>query len=278
MKGRGLALLLSGTLALVIGCGSNSTMATGGNPPAQPSPSPSPTPTPPPGSAQWSSNVTGATGTVTVSTAGDVTIQVTGAQASTTYVGNFCQYPGSTFSSRGLNPCFLLNQSLTTDAGGSAQLSFHFPRSGAWTGAFNFAPGGDTNSPSRITTDNIGTQGTLTAVLVPLSKANNGGAPGAMPSVQEPGSGSVSLKNANVTVTLNGATANASFIVVEAFSDGGSATQQIGTLNTDATGTATASFAVLSSSGSIFDIERVENPMGSTATGVRLHGSIASGA
>ncbi len=205
--------------------------------PTQPTPSPTPPPSPSAG-VQWSSNVTGATGTVTVSTTGDVSVQVSKAPPSMTFIGNFCQYPGSAFSGLGLDPCFALQQSFTTDASGNGQLTFHFPKSGPFTGSFNFAPGGDTNSPSRITTDNIGTQVTLSAPLVPLSKANTGGAPGVEPTMQEPGSGSVSLSAGNVAITLKGATPSSSYMVIQAFSDAGSASQQIGTLTTDAGGNA----------------------------------------
>lgn len=252
-------ILLLAVLVVVIGCGSSNPAATNQPPTTPPSPTPpSPGPLPPPNPAttQWSSNVTGASGSVTVSTAGDVTIQVTKAMPNTTYVGDFCQYPGSDYSTRGLNPCFGLQQSLTTDAGGNGQLSFHFPRSGAWAGEFFFAPGGDTNSPSRITTDNTGPIGTLSAPLVAMSKANSGGAPGAQPATQEPGSGTVMLNGGSVTVTLKGGTASATLLLIESFSDGGSASQQIGTLNTDASGNATGTFTALSSSGAIFAISR----------------------
>lgn len=248
-----LTVVLATMLSIFTGCGSSSSPANN-----SPTPRPTPSPTPPPANGtQWSSTVEGATGTVTVSTAGDVTVQVTKAMPSTTYVGNFCQYPGNEYSDRGLNPCFAL-PSLTTDESGSAQLTFHFPKSGAWAGAFNFAPGGDTNSPSRIGTDNIGTAVTLSSPLVPVSKANGGGPPGTLPpGTQEPGSGSVSISGGNVTVTLKGATPNASFLVGESFSDGGSASQQIGNpFNTDASGNATVTIPALSSSGPIISVAR----------------------
>ncbi len=268
-----LALLLAGAFA---GCGGGSKPGTTGTttnpptssptptPPTMPSPAPTPpttpSPTPPPtaGSTQWSSNVNGATGTVTVSTTGNVSVQVTKALPSTTYVGNFCQYPSSDWSNMGLNPCFGL-PSLTTDASGNGQLAFHFPQSGIWAGAFIFAVGGDTNSPSRIDTDNIGTAVTLTAPLVPLGKANGGGAPNDPISRQDqdPGSGSVSLSGGNVTIKVTGEVPNASFRVIQAFSDGGSATQQIGTLTTDGSGNAMVTMPVLSSSGSLIDVERI---------------------
>ncbi len=258
-----LTVVLVTILSLVTGCNSTNQFAKPSPTPTSPQPSPTPTPTPTPGTTQWSSNVTGATGTVTVSTAGDVTIQVTKAPPSMTFVGNFCQYPGSAYSTRGLDPCFALQQSFTTDGSGNGQLTFHFPKSGPFSGSFNFAPGGDTNSPSRITTDNIGTTGTLSAPLVPLTKVN-GGPPG-VPTTQEPGSGSASLSNGSVMVTLKGGTPSVAFTVFQAFSDAGSATQPIGTLNTDASGNASGTFAVLSSTGTIFDIERNVAPAGATA-------------
>jgi hypothetical protein len=261
------AIVTIAVLVVVTGCGSSNQMAnTGPTPVPQPSPSPQPSPTPN-GSTQWSSNVTGATGTVTVSAAGDVMIQVTEAMPSTTFIGNFCQYPGSAFITRGLDPCFGLQQSFTSDANGNGQLTFHFPKSGSWTGSFNFAPGGDTNSSARITTDNVGTQGTVSASLVPLSTANKGGAPGAEPTTQEPGSGSVALSGGNVSITLTAATASASYAVFQAFSNSGSASQQVGTLTTDATGNASGTFAVLSSTGTLFEIDRMAATTAGLASG-----------
>ena len=92
------------------------------------------------GSMQWSSSVDNASGTVTVSTTGDVTLQVTGAKASTTFDGYFCQYPSEYYAHHGQNACFALNQSLVTDASGNGKLTFHFPKPGSWSGNFNVTP------------------------------------------------------------------------------------------------------------------------------------------
>ena len=158
-----------------------------------------------------------------------------------------------------MNSCIALQQSFTTDASGNGQLTFHFPRSGPQAGSFNFAPGGDTNSPSRITTDNIGTSGMLTSPLVPITTVN-GGPPGLTGTTQETGTGTVSLSAGSVTITLKGATPNATYQVSQQFSDAGSASQTIGNINTDASGNGTATLAVLSSSGSIFALSRNVTP------------------
>lgn len=267
-----LTLLLIAFLSVMIGCGSSNQAAnTKPTPSPQPAPapapspqpSPQPSPSPNPGTAQWVSNVEGATGTVTVSTGGDVTVQVTKAMPSTTYVGNFCQFPSDDWSGRGFNPCFAVGQPLVTDASGNGQLTFHFPKSGVWSGAFFFAVGGDTNSPTRIDTNLVGTQVSLSAPLVPVTKANGGGAPGAIePSEpQEPGSGSVSISGASVNIKLAGATPNAKFIVGQSFSGGGSASQQIGNdFSTDASGNATVSIPALDSTGPIISVVQAVTP------------------
>ena len=253
-------LVLCLALATVVwGCGGggSSTPGTGGtNPP------PSGSPPPGNGGAQWTSNLTGATGTVTVSSGGDVSIQVSKAPPSTSFVGNFCQWPGSDYFTRGLDPCFLLNQTLSTDASGTGQLTFHFPKSGPWAGTFNFARGGDTNSPQRITSDNVGTSGMLTAPLVPMSKMNQGRAPAGVASgtVQDAGSGTVSLSAGTVAITLKGATANATYGVSEYFSDAGSASQQIGALQPDGSGNGSVTLTVAPGSGAIFALYRNVTP------------------
>jgi hypothetical protein len=197
---------------------------------------------------------------VTVSTAGNVSIQVTKAAPSTSFVGDFCQFPGSDFFVRGENSCFGLQTSLITDSSGNGQLTFHFPKAGVWSGAFVFAPGGDTTSSSTITTDNQATEGTLSSPLVPRSKTSD---PSFLPSgtPQEPGSGSLLLSAGKVTITLKAATANAAFSAGECDVGGSSSCFQVGSnFNTDASGNATTTFAAETGRGSSFEVDRNVNP------------------
>ena len=203
--------------------------------------------------------MTGGSGTVVVTTTGDVTVQVSGAKASTTFDGFFCQYPSSYLYHSGREGCFALNQSLVSDASGNAKLSFHFPKSGSWAGAFFFDPNGNTSySPDQITTNVTDTDGTVSAPLLPAGKVNppntgNPYIPSSSP--QEPGSGSVTVGGGNVKISLTGARANTSYGVGACFSDGGSACQQIGKpFTTDASGNATVTLPAAAGTGTIISV------------------------
>ena len=260
-------------LSVLIGCGGNASPAPSTATPA-PTPTTPTTPTTPPGgtgtggggstsgTTQWTSSVDTGTGTVSVSTAGDVTVQVSGEKASTSFTVNFCQWPGSDYNVRGLDSCFALNQTLMTDAIGNGHLTFHFPQPGMWAGAFFFAPGGDMSfSQARITTNALGSNGTMSGSLLPASKINQGRVPASVPtgSAQEPGSGTVALSGGKVTVTLKDATPNTVYSLGEFFSDAGSASQNLGNFTTDASGNATTIMTTAAGSGSIFSVYRI-NP------------------
>lgn len=241
-------------LVLLLGCGGNATS----------SPAPPTAPTTPASSGgsssastQWSSTVNNALGTITVSTAGDVTVQVTGAKPSTTFDGFFCQYPSSYYYARKQQGCVELGQSLVTDASGNGKLTFHFPNSGAWAGAFDFAPGGDLNAyGTRIDTDVVDTTGTVSAPLLPASKVNPATGNPYIPigSPQEAGSGIVKVNGGNVTVTVTGAAPNTKYLAGTNFAYGGSAGQSLGNLTTDAGGNATATFAGQPGTGTIVGV------------------------
>src|ERR1051325_11094203 len=118
MRTAHLLVLALATLVLValVGCGGNATPASTSSTPTPPTTPTTTPPTTPPTSgggsaatAQWTSSVSGGTGTVTVFTSGDVTVQVTGATHSTSFRGNFCQFPGNDHNLQNQNPCFALN-------------------------------------------------------------------------------------------------------------------------------------------------------------------------
>ncbi|HYX69924.1 MAG TPA: hypothetical protein VE825_12375, partial [Terriglobales bacterium] len=105
------------------------------------------------------------------------------------------------------------------------------------------------------------------------SKMNGGNGPTAPPAgtPQEPGGGSVSLSGGNLTVTLKGATPNASYILGQDFSSGGSASQQVGnSFTTDASGNASVTVQALDSTGQIISVTRT----GATQTAGFMSGFI----
>ena len=157
-------------------------------------------------------------GSVTVND-GQVTYQISGWQANLTVPIDFCSYPVSR-----PDQCFSMNATATTDAMGAASGSFHFPKSGTFSGWFRFGPSAPSLSSGFTPSFAGGAQ--YSAAIVK------------MPDPQQPfGSGSVTVSNAGIHIEVSGAPASATYQVFESFSVNGE--DQIGTLMTDASGNGT---------------------------------------
>lgn len=235
--------------AFLVGCGGNVTSpAAATTPPATPTPSPTPTPppsfTPPPNSQfQQSIIVNGAAGhgSVYVSISGDVTIQVTGAQASASFGWRFC--PIGTNNT----PCFDLGQTLMSDAGGNGQLTFHFPRSGKWSGYFE----GNSGS-STISTQNA-TLGTMSAIF--LSSAElNGTPPCGTCKYETLQSGTVAVANQIAHIVLVNADPGNPNQVQEVDLNNGATSKNLGNVTMDANDNLTADVPLQGASGAVIGI------------------------
>ena len=226
------------------------------------------TPAPSTAAMQWSesmgSSAFGTGSNISIDTNGNVTIKLAAAGALRQYDVRFCPYPYIPAP----NECFSLNQTVIADANGAATSTFHFPKSGAWSGNFYLvANAGSSNQTSFSTGDNLG--GTMEEVLVPGSGVNNGPA---SPYPQDPlNSGTLKVASRSVTVTLNGAVPNAHYGIIEA--GGGSQSYYQATLSTDASGNGTATFAALSRPGGDFSIFRLAE--GSTTSAANAGGYYA---
>ncbi len=266
MRPRGLSLALAIALSLtvfLIGCGGNASPAptTTGRPtpttPATPAPTPTPSPTPAPspsgggggtsGTPQWqvalhgiNGNNGGLSGTATVTTSGDVTLQFTGATPSTTFTLAFC--PVSIVSNS--VPCVSLPTAMS-DASGAGQVSFHFPQSGTWAGYFSGRTSNASVAGFGSVAETAGAYNSPVQQIVPATKANGVGIDGGHP--QDPGSGTISVTNGLVHVALTGAVPNKAYNVFSCYS-GSSSCQSAGRITTDASGNATADLK-LSSNG-----------------------------
>lgn len=94
-----------------------------------------PTPTTQYQASLLSANLTTSNGLLSIDTDGNVSIQLTGATASTTYTVQFC--PAFFGSSGGPAPaCFNIG-TVATGATGSGTSTFLFPQSGSWAGDFD---------------------------------------------------------------------------------------------------------------------------------------------
>jgi hypothetical protein len=184
-------------------------------------------------------------GQVTVDTAGNVTLQFSGGTANTSYNAQFCPYPFVAPP----NQCFSL-ATITSDGNGEGKLTMKFPHSGAWSGNFYI-----TSSSDYFNTSDANQHGQASMLLVPASGVS-GNPPS--PMAQDPlSSGTVTMSNASVTVTVKGATANATYTVTQYTN----ATQSsdMASLVTDGNGNGSVTFATVNLPAPDISVERRSN-------------------
>lgn len=168
---------------------------------------------------------------VTVDTAGNLSIQFSGGTPNASYNAQFCPFPFMAPP----NQCFALG-AITADANGAGKLTMKFPKSGAWAGNF-YLP----SSSDYFNTSDADQHGQATMQLEPENGVS-GNAPSQTP--QDPlSSGTVSLSKGTVTVTVKGATPNATY-TVEQYTNATQASN-MATLLTDAGGNGTVTFVTV---------------------------------
>ncbi len=273
-----LALAIAFPMLLLGGCGGNASPAPTASPTPPPSPATPTAPTTPPatpsgGSGSGTSGfgtgpatvqyqtelmapqngVDVGKGILSITPTGDVTVQVSGQAAGNNFSFQFCPYPAALYS------CFDLGQTLLMDGNGEGHLTFHFPKSGTWAGYFK--ANGSTTGTYLTTYDsnfaNIGTQ-----PLFKMTQVNPSGTCGTTCSgAQDPlGSGSVSVRETFLSVTVSGAMPNAAYTVIGCGS-GGSDCYSEGTVTTDASGNiANGGLKLGNTPAAIFRLQRGSAP------------------
>ncbi len=266
MRPTTLFLVLSLTIlltAMLIGCGGNASPRATSTPTPTPTPtSPMPTPpaptppaTPPGGTSGTVQfqvtlhNMSGGTnpmGSASVTTNGDVAIQLTGGSAGASYNVNFCLFPATIY----LDNCMTNLATIVSDSGGNGQVSFHFPKSGTWAGIFRIMNG------TSIFAETSGDNTTFSSSGMQLEPATTTNPQGAgQTGTQDPGSGTVSAAGGTAHVVLTGAVANASYGAIVCYM-GGSSCYSMGTVNTDAGGNGTADLKISGAGIAVFEVER----------------------
>ena len=157
-------------------------------------------------------------------------VQLNSAAAGTSYSIQFCPFPNGTSN------CFSVGSS-STDAGGSAQTSFTFSRSGTWAGIFFLRPSGGPGFASGFSIP----PATKSDYQNPLQQAASitGGTPSFLgpPGSDSLASGFVTINGTNTHFTLMGALPNAQYVVGFCGNGGGSSCfADLGTVTTDANG------------------------------------------
>lgn len=231
--------------------------------------SPSPTPTPPPtptpsATLQYqapliSTGPENLSGQISIDTAGNMTIQLTGATASSTFTAQFC--PAAIANGNGSQPgaCFSVG-SVTTDANGNGTYTAKFPKSGSWAGDFQLSSGG---KDAYNTFLDPGLNGeTYMSTLQPDSTVNgvglgSEGIAGASSAQAPLTSGTVTYSKGSATYTVTGTYPDTGFSASESettYMDG-SGTYQTDTFTTDASGDATSSSTSFGPGGDLFDVD-----------------------
>jgi methionine-rich copper-binding protein CopC len=160
-------------------------------------------------SAQYQSPLFGSAnssnGQVSLDTSGNVTVQLTGATAGTTFSVQFC--PAALVNSSITYSCFSVG-TVTSDASGNANTTMTFPQSGSWAGDFQLLTG--TTVDYSTTIAGTGASQTYLSQLEPTTTVNGKGLEGS--GAQDPlTSGSITLSAGALQYTLTGAAPNTAY-------------------------------------------------------------------
>lgn len=198
-------------------------------------------------------------GQVTIDTAGNITIQLTGAGASTAYTAQFCPAVSPDAVNETV-PCVPLT-TITTDASGNAKTTFKYPEAGEWAGDFYLGTGdSNTTQYSTYLAPGINNE-TYMAALLP-AKTVNGGVDTTSTSQDPLASGTVSYSNGSVKFTVTGASPSTLYSTSESettFIDS-SGTYQLSTFTTDANGNGTSTTTLDGIGGDLFQVQAQPSP------------------
>lgn len=198
-------------------------------------------------------------GQISIDTAGNMTVQLTGATASTTYSVQFCPAAIANADGNQPGPCFSVGN-ISTNASGNGTLTEVFPKSGSWAGDFSLDLGTTAKYSTYLVPGLTGE--TYMSTLQPDSTVNgvglgSSGAAGASTSQAPLTSGTVTYAKGAVTYTVTGTFANTGFSCSESETTylDGSGTYQTDTFTTDASGDATSSSTSFGPGGDLFQVD-----------------------
>ncbi|MGA2217079.1 MAG: Ig-like domain-containing protein [Terracidiphilus sp.] len=205
-------------------------------------------------------------GQISINTAGQITIQLTGATSSTTYSAQFC--PAFSLYTQQPYACIALGN-VTTSASGSASVTTQFPQAGSWAGDFQLNSGSVTEFQSCIQPVADAPPGipqVYTAILLPETTVNGKG-DGSTGTQSPLTSGSVTYTYSSqlLQFTLAGASPDAPYTGVESGVLGGSQTYELynsqnqSAFTTNSSGGVTFTVLQDGTSGDIFLVESSSN-------------------
>lgn len=193
----------------------------------------------------FNSALTGVVGELSIDTQGNVTVQMTGAKASSTFPLQFCPATNPVIDPNG-GACMSLGN-VTTDASGKADATVQFPKPGNWAGDFTLSAGGLTQYQTWLSA--TASAQTYQSILVPASTVNG---TGIATTTQDPlTSGTITYAKGSVTFTVKGASPNTGYETDESETTylGGSGTYALSTFNTDSNGDGTSTTTLSATGG-----------------------------
>jgi methionine-rich copper-binding protein CopC len=190
-------------------------------------------------------------GQVSIDTAGNITIQLTGAGASTQYFAQFCPAvePGSVNTSV---PCVALTN-ITTDSSGNASTTFKYPEGGEWAGDFYLsASNSNTTAYQTFLAPGVNNE-TYTALLLP-AKDVNGGVDTTVTTQDPLTSGTVTYSKGSLKFSVTGALPDTTYSTAESETTTieSSGTYYTGSFTTDASGNGSLTTPLSDSGGDMF--------------------------
>ncbi|MGZ4836227.1 MAG: hypothetical protein ACXVZZ_11375 [Terriglobales bacterium] len=186
-------------------------------------------------------------GSVSIVTAGDVTVQVSGGTPGTSYNVNFCLYPATLY----LDNCMTSLTTIVADSSGAGQSTFHFPKSGNWAGIFRVMNG------ASVFVETSGHKNSFAANVMQMEPQTTTNPQGVgFTGLQDPGTGTLSAQGNGMThVTLSKAVPNVTYEVIDCYM-GRSSCYLAGTVLTDSSGNGASDVEISGPSQAIFRVQR----------------------
>ncbi|MGH9599637.1 MAG: Ig-like domain-containing protein [Terracidiphilus sp.] len=198
-------------------------------------------------------------GQISIDTSGNMTVQLTGATANTTYSVQFCTAVATSVCGAPGPSCFSVGN-VSTDATGSGTLTEVFPKPGNWAGDFNLSVG-KTNAYNTSFIPGLSGENYMSS-LQPATTVNGTGlgtvgCPSGTPPPQAPlTSGAVTYAKGAVTYAVTGTSPSTGFSCNESETTylDSSGTYPTDTFTTNGSGDASSSSTSFGPSGDLFQV------------------------
>lgn len=212
------------------------------------------------------SNGTAVSGQISVDTSGNVTIELSGGAASTSYAVSFCPAEDPTAPAAANVQCLSIG-TLTTNASGAANSTYKFPQPGNWAGDFSLMTSGSSSPQfsTYLVGNNTPPKGQVYMSTLEPQSTTNGKGVLTQNSTQDPlksGTVTYSSTTQEVTFSLTGGLANASYYTSETETTyiDGSGSYTLDNLTTNASGNGSVTTQLDGIGGDLFQVGPNQGP------------------